>query len=103
MEKVLDEKWQIRVSIKSVTEIKMTGKVPFIVTDMENSEDKIKIIERNSKFKNTRIYIDNDRTKQERLMHAMIRKKASEEKKAGKESKIFYRRTLVNGNFFSME
>ena len=97
---LLEKELHIHCPIKAVSIIKAKEKAPIIIAELENYTDKERIMKNKNKLKGKEIYIDNDSTKEERNVQAIIRKKAKEEECQGKKVKIFYNRLLVNGKNF---
>lgn len=66
--------------------------------ELNNADDKIKIMQNKSKLKNLtkRVYINNDLTKEERIIESKIRIKAKEEKAKGNSTKIRHQKLIVN-------
>jgi len=64
---------------------------------MEKWEDKEKVMQNKSKLGNEQIYIDHDRSKEERTVQKKIVELAREEKKQGKEVKIKFWKISING------
>lgn len=88
----LEEKLHVKCSNKSATLIKYHERVLLIVAEIEYYKDKLEIMKIKNKLKGQQIYTDNDCTREERMMQAIIRKKATE----GKKIKIFYYKLVVD-------
>lgn len=88
------------MQVREVTQIRTESNDAFIIAELENCEDKSRIMENKNKLRNATIYIDNDSTTQERAMHKAIRKRAIQYRNAGKEVRSFYSSILVNRRNF---
>lgn len=67
---------------------------------LNNGDDKQAVMNNKYKLKykrNEKIFLNNDMTKQERIVQRQIRKLAKDEKEKGKEVKIGYNKVTING------
>lgn len=100
VETVLREKLTVDVNIEEAAYITKSKKGEDIIkVVLKGKEDKIKIMKNKNKLKGTDIFINDDLTEEERRVQFMIRQKAVEERKAGKEVRIGYRKIQIEGKW----
>ena len=78
---------------------KNTMGMGLVRVELNNLEDKIKIMKNKNKLKGQDRYIDDDMTRQEREIQSALRKRAREEKEKGNEAKVGYQKLLINNNW----
>lgn len=95
MENFMEEKLNIDIKIKSVK--KLGNKTCLI--ELENENEKVKVMKNKSKLrrnKREKIFINDDMSKEERLIQGKIRKKAQEEKNKGKTVRIGFQKLVID-------
>lgn len=91
----------MKSTLKINTEIKGARKLSkkVILVEMKNTTDKEDVMKNKSKLKevrNTKIYINDDMSKNEREIQGKIRQKAKEEATNGKNVKIGFQKLIIN-------
>lgn len=100
VEDILKKYLEIQVEIKTV---KQLGPKTCLI-ELKNTDDKIKIMQNKAKlreYREGRIYINDDMTKEEREIQGRIRRKAKEERTKGKKVKIRFQKLIVEGEQWS--
>lgn len=103
VEEWFKKKLGIEVKTRTVADISKEKNRETLLVEIANWEMKMSIMKNKSKIKGTKIFIDNDLTKEERIMAACIRKMAKEERSQGKEVKVEYKKLQVDGQLFVWE
>lgn len=70
------------------------------IIELKNWDKKQEIMKNKAKLKGTKVYIDNDMTIKERAIQAEIRKIAKQEREKGNNTKIGYKKLIINGTQF---
>lgn len=83
------------VKIKEAFYVGRTEKI--ILVEMENYEEKRKIMSNKFKLKGKEIYVDDDMSKMERDMQRKVREWAKQEKSKGKTVKVGYGKAYIGG------
>lgn len=91
-EDYIKESLGVDVSVRSVQQIKNS----MLLVQLESWEEKMEVMGNKKKLKGSKVYIENDLTKEERRIQAEIRKVAQEERKKGKKAVARYNKLLVN-------
>lgn len=94
---LLHDKLGVDAKVARSSIIKTKKGQQLIVVNFDSFDDKIKVMKNKKKLAGSDIYISNDRTKKEREIQASLMKIADEEKVAGKEVKVSYRKITVDG------
>lgn len=98
-EAFIEEKVKVQAKITEAYEITKG----IILAKIQNWQQKKTIMENKDKLKNTRVYIENDMTKQEREIQAQLRKIAKEEKSKGNETQVKYQKIVINRRTYRWE
>ncbi|KAK9695249.1 hypothetical protein QE152_g32714 [Popillia japonica] len=83
-------------NIKEAYKINREKHYQMVRVELESFQNKIDIMKAKSKLKNTKIYIDNDLTKEERYIQKELWNAAREERENGNEVKIGYQKMTIN-------
>ncbi|KAJ3656653.1 hypothetical protein Zmor_015710 [Zophobas morio] len=87
---------QVQAKIIEATKIKTTLGKDIIVAKLGSWEDKQNIMQAKSKLKGTKVFIDNDLTKEENRVQANLRKLAKNERDQGKNVNVGYQKLIVD-------
>lgn len=71
-----------------------------IIVEMENWQTKEKIMKEKSKLRGRNIFIDHDKTKEEREVQRKLRERAGREREEGRKVKVGYRKIIVEGKVY---
>lgn len=96
VEDIIKKYMEIQIETKAVKRIGPTT----CLIELKNTEDKIKLMKNKRKlreYKQQKIYINDDMTKEERGIQEKIRRKAKEERMKGKTVKIGFQKLIVEG------
>ena len=95
----LKEKLKVDVTVCATYEI---GKEErrMIVASLENFEQKMEVMKRKKELRDTRIYIENDLTREERRIQNEILKIARDEKGKGRRVRVGYKRIVIDGEHY---
>lgn len=96
IEKFISEKLQVEVSIKKV-QVVGTKQTQIIIAEMNNWEEKTAVMKKKKLLSSTKVYIDNDLTREQRVIQREIREIAREERKKGKHVIVLYQKAIING------
>lgn len=87
IESLFQKEMGVVVNTKSVYKIGRKQEKQNILVQLQNWEDKVKIMKNKNKLKGKNIYIENDMTKEEQKIQAEIRNVARKERAKGKNTK----------------
>ena len=87
---------QVQAKIIEATKIKTTLGKDIIVAKLGSWEDKQNIMQAKSKLKGTKVFVDNDLTKEENRVQANLRKLAKNERDQEKNVKVGYQKLIVD-------
>lgn len=92
----------LKINLQTEANIKNIQKLSHQVclAEFNNRTDKEKVMRAKNKLKylkSTRVFINDDMSKEEREIQGKIRKKAKEEKESGKNVKIGFQKIIING------
>lgn len=97
MAEFMKNKLEVDAEIKKVVTISKKDDWNTILVQMETWEEKLKVLKNKNKLKGSNIFIEHDYTQDERRIQGEIIKIAKAETEKGNETKIFYRKMLING------
>lgn len=100
IKKLFEEQLKVKADTNKVIILNKGKRNEVLIVEMENWEKKQEIMAAKSKLKQTKIYIDNDLTWEERKIQREIRSIAKEEKGKGKSVKIGYQKLIINGEVY---
>ena len=92
----LRKELKIEANISGAYGIKAGDRV-LIVASLQNFEDKMEVMKKKSELKGSKIYIENDLTKNEQKIQAEILKIARDRKENGQKVRVGYRKIVVDG------
>lgn len=95
VQEFLKSKLNIEAEIEE-TKVISTCQKPFVIAKLKRSDDKLKIMKEKKILRNTRIYIDEDRTQTELNIQAKMREIGNQEKQKGNEVKIGFKKIWIN-------
>ena len=95
IEEFLKNEMQVIVNLERAYKISKEG---IVVAEFNKLEEKITVMKNKNLLKNkqTKIYIDDDYTKEEQRIQKAIRDQAKDEIKQGKRAKVGYRKLWIN-------
>ncbi|KAF2885784.1 hypothetical protein ILUMI_20389 [Ignelater luminosus] len=96
IESFLENNLKVKTKLKSVKEIKIASGQRIVMAKCEALEQKLQIIKAKSKLKGTQCFIEDDLTKEERKIQAILRNKARNEREKRNTAKIGYTKLIVN-------
>lgn len=97
VENMMKSNLELNIDIKEVVILETKREQKMIVVKMENMEDKKKVMKAKNKLKGKNIYIEDDMTKEERMVQYELRKSARNIRKTGKEVKIGFQKLIIDG------
>lgn len=100
IEKFMQEKLQVKVNVRKTSTFGRRGERQVVVAEIASFEEKIVIMKNKAKLGKTKIFIDNDLTKEEQLIQANIRSVAKKERENGKRTQVGYRKLKINDTQF---
>lgn len=95
LEEFIENATGVKVNIKEATEIG----TKICKAELDNSYEKDLVMKNKAKLNQlkSRIYINNEMTKEEREIQKIVKQKAEDERKKGKNTKIGYHKVLIDG------
>lgn len=96
VEEFIKKEMKIETKLTKAMKINIGTKSEMILAQVESWEMKRKIMEGKSKLKGTKIYVDNDLTKNEREIQREIRNIVRETARAGDKVRIGYQKLAIN-------
>lgn len=97
----LEDNINVKTQVKEVRDISKNKNGYVLLVRMKNWEDKQEIMKNKSKLRNTKIYIENDRTIEERNTEWELRKIAREERDKGKSVRVGYNKLIIEGRCYT--
>lgn len=73
---------------------------PYVIVKLKNVEDKKRIMKEKRKLKGTKMFIDEDRTAEERKTQMKIKEKADKEKSEGKKVRMGFKKLWIEDQLF---
>lgn len=97
VEKMFAEKLKVQTGARDAFKISKPGKGDIILVKMESWAKKQEVMRASNLLKGTEIYVEHDLTREERKIQVEIRKIAREENNKGKNTKIGYKKLIIEG------
>ncbi|XP_050499267.1 uncharacterized protein LOC126879936 [Diabrotica virgifera virgifera] len=100
MENFMEKELQVSVDVNGARKIGENT----VIVELNSVKNKIEVMKNKSKLKtkkDERIYINDDMSKEERIIQKEIRSKAMVERHNGKNVKIGYQKLIINGEIWT--